>query len=120
MSKLSRKERKLLRRILISAGLLLFVVFMTPHWESHMGPFGSLYETSDGFRYYQPFIPVGYLIAYLIAGGDILYKALRNIKNGQVFDENFLIAIATVGAFATAEYAEAVFVILFYQIGELF
>ena len=50
----------------------------------------------------------------------MLYKAVRNIKNGQVFDENFLMALATVGAFATAEYAEAVFVMLFYQVGELF
>ena len=120
MNKLSRKERKMLRRILVAAALLVFIILMTPYWESYMGPFGSLYETPDGFRYHQPFIPVGYLIAYLIAGWDVLYKALRNIKNGQVFDENFLMAIATVGAFATAEYAEAVFVMLFYQTGELF
>ena len=120
MSKLSRKEQKMLRRILIAAGLLIFIAAMTPFWESHMGPFGSLYETPDGFRYHQPFIPAGYLIAYLIIGWDVLYKAFRNILNGQVFDENFLMAIATVGAFATAEYAEAVFVMLFYQIGELF
>ena len=120
MSKLSRKEKKLLRRILIAAGLLLFIVMMTPYWESHMGPFGSLYETPDGFRYHQPFIPVGYLIAYLIVGWDVVYKAIRNIRNGQVFDENFLMTVATIGAFATAEYAEAVFVMLFYQTGELF
>ena len=120
MSKLSRKERKKLLRILLSAALLIWIVLMTPYWETHMGPFGSLYETPDGFRYHQPLIPVGYLIAYLIIGWDILWKALRNLRNGQVFDENFLMAIATVGAFATAEYAEAVFVMLFFQIGELF
>jgi len=120
MHNLSKKERKLLRRILLAAGLLIFIVVMTPVWESRMGPFGSLYETPDGFRYHQPFIPVAYLIAYLIVGWDILYKAIRNIRNGQIFDENFLMAIATIGAFATAEYSEAVFVMLFYQTGELF
>ena len=61
-----------------------------------------------------------YLLAYLTAGWDVLYKALRNIKNGQVFDENFLMSIATIGAFLTGESAEAVFVMVFYQTGELF
>jgi len=120
MSKLSRKEQKMLRRILIAAALLLFVVLMTPYWESTMGPFGSLHETPDGLRYHQPFLPLGYLIPYLIVGWDVLRKALLGIRNGQVFDENFLMTIATVGAFATAEYPEAVFVMLFYQVGELF
>lgn len=50
----------------------------------------------------------------------VLARSLRNIANGQVFDENFLMALATVGAFGTGEYAEAVFVMLFYQVGELF
>ena len=120
MQILTRKQKKMLRRILIAAGLLLFIVVMTPYWESHMGPFGSLYETPDGLRYHQPFIPVGYLISYLIVGWDVVYKAIRNIRNGQVFDENFLMTVATIGAFATAEYAESVFVMLFYQTGELF
>ena len=61
-----------------------------------------------------------YLVPYLTAGWDVLWKALRNIRNGQVFDENFLMSLATVGAFATGEYAEAVFVMLFYQVGEWF
>ena len=61
-----------------------------------------------------------YLVPYLLIGWDVLWKAVRNIAHGQVFDENFLMAIATVGAFATGEYAEAVFVMLFYQVGELF
>ena len=61
-----------------------------------------------------------FLVPYLLAGWDVLWRALRNIARGRVFDENFLMALATVGAFATAEYAEAVFVMLFYQIGELF
>ena len=61
-----------------------------------------------------------YLISYLIVGFEILKKALRNIKKGKVFDENFLMSIATIGAFAIGEFPEAVAVMLFYQIGELF
>ena len=61
-----------------------------------------------------------YLIPYLIVGYDIIYKAFRNIKNGQVFDENFLMMLATFGAFGVREYSEAVAVMLFYQVGELF
>ncbi len=60
------------------------------------------------------------LPAYAIIGWDVLWKAARNIINGQVFDENFLMALATVGAFFTGEYPEAVAVMLFYQTGELF
>ena len=61
-----------------------------------------------------------YLIPYAIIGWDVLFRALQGIRNKQVFDENFLMGIATVGALATGEYAEAVFVMLFYQVGELF
>lgn len=61
-----------------------------------------------------------YLIVYLVIGYDIVYKALRNISHGQVFDENFLMMIATFGAFGVQEYSEAVAVMLFYQVGELF
>lgn len=61
-----------------------------------------------------------FLVPYLIVGWDIICKAARNIKNGNVFDENFLMCIATFGAFAVGEYLEAVAVMLFYQIGELF
>ena len=64
--------------------------------------------------------PVLYLIPYGIIGWDVLWRAIRNIKNGQVFDENFLMAVATVGAFGCGEYPEAVAVMLFYQVGELF
>ena len=99
MYHLSRKEQKMLRRILLSAALLILCKVL---------PF-------SGFP-----AAVCYLIPYLLVGWDVLYKAVRNIRNGQVFDENFLMAIATVGAFATQEYAEAVFVMLFYQTGELF
>ncbi|NLH45140.1 MAG: cadmium-translocating P-type ATPase [Acholeplasmataceae bacterium] len=61
-----------------------------------------------------------YLAAYLIVGGDVVWRALRNIARMQVFDENFLMFIATVGAFIIGEYPEAVGVMLFYQLGELF
>ncbi len=61
-----------------------------------------------------------FLVPYAIIGWDVLWRAARNIARGQVFDENFLMALATVGAFATGEYPEAVFVMLFYQVGELF
>ena len=61
-----------------------------------------------------------FLVSYLIIGGDVLISALKNILKGQIFDENFLMAIATVGAFAIGEYPEGVAVMLFYQLGELF
>lgn len=67
-----------------------------------------------------PFELALFIIAYLLAGGDIVIRALRNIVRGQVFDENFLMAIATIGAFAIGEYSEGVAVMLFYQVGELF
>ena len=99
MSKLTRKERKMLCRILTAAFLLILIKLL---------PLEGWMAT------------VCYLVPYLIIGWDVLYGAIRNILNGQVFDEDFLMAIATVGAFATAEYAEAVFVMLFFQTGELF
>ncbi|PGT75283.1 cadmium-translocating P-type ATPase [Bacillus cereus] len=61
-----------------------------------------------------------FVFAYLLIGGDIVWRAVRNITRGQVFDENFLMAIATLGAFAIQQYSEAVAVMLFYQVGELF
>ena len=63
---------------------------------------------------------VAYLIPYFIVGGKVLKKAAKNIANGQVFDENFLMSIATIGAFVLGDYSEAVAVMLFYQVGELF
>lgn len=56
-----------------------------------------------------------FLVPYLLAGGDVLWRALRNILRGQVFDENFLMAVATIGAFCIGEYPEAVLVMVFYQ-----
>ena len=61
-----------------------------------------------------------FIISYIIVGYEILIKALRNIIKGKVFDENFLMSVATIGAFAIGEFPEAVAVMLFYQIGELF
>ena len=61
-----------------------------------------------------------YIISYLLVGAKIVQKAVKNILKGEVFDENFLMAIATLGAFGIGEFPEAVAVMLFYQIGELF
>ena len=58
-----------------------------------------------------------FLVSYLLAGGDVLFKALRNIIKGQIFDENFLMGIATIGAICIKEYPEAVMVMILYQIG---
>ena len=61
-----------------------------------------------------------YIIAYIIVGYDIVLKAIRNIFKGKVLDENFLMTVATIGAFCIKEFPEAVAVMLFYQVGELF
>ena len=61
-----------------------------------------------------------YLVLYLAIGYDVIFKAIRNISHGQIFDENFLMLIATIGAFATFEFEEAVAVLVFYQFGEFF
>ena len=102
---MSKKQKKMVRRIVIAAVLLVIVKVLC---AMEILPENGLLTA------------VCYLAPYAVIGWDVLYRAVRNIKNGQVFDENFLMALATVGAFATAEYAEAVFVMLFYQIGELF
>jgi Cd2+/Zn2+-exporting ATPase len=61
-----------------------------------------------------------YVTAYLLVGWDVIFQAIKNIKNGKVFDEHFLMSIATIGAFALGEYVEGIAVMLFYQIGEMF
>lgn len=104
MSKLSRKQKKMLYRIIAGAVLLILAV-LVPY---------------EGVWRFVLFLP-----AYFTVGWDVLWKAAKNIAHGQVFDENFLMALATVGAFCTGffgegEYPEAVFVMLFYQVGELF
>lgn len=102
---MNKKQKKMLRRILITVSMVLLL---------------NLIPTTGLVKL------VLYLTAYWIIGNDILKKAARGILNRQVFDENFLMAIATVGAFALAiysksgDYNEAIAVMLFYQIGELF
>ena len=72
-----------------------------------------------GGLYYKEYISLAFFfIAYMIVGGDILYLALKNIINGNIFDENFLMAVATVGAFIIGQYPEAITVMLLYKIGE--
>ena len=61
-----------------------------------------------------------FIVAYIVVGLEIVKKAIRNIFRGKVFDENFLMSVATIGAFAIGEFPEAVAVMLFYQVGELF
>ena len=102
---MSRKQRKMLIRILAAAVLLIALNFIPTDGAARL---------------------ILYLIPYLVIGYDILLKALKGIKNHQVFDESFLMAVATIGAIALAihkksgDYTEAVAVMLFYQIGELF
>ena len=83
---------------------------------------GAIILTAAIFVPKNLFIPrlILFLISYFTVGYDVLFKAVKNIKKGQIFDENFLMAIATLGAFAIKEFPEAVSVMLFYQIGEMF
>lgn len=104
---MTKKQKNMLTRILVTA--ILYVALVA---ADHMKMFPAVFE---GWK--RLFL---YLIPYFVIGWDILYKAVRNIKNGQVFDENFLMAVATIGAFGVNEYSEAVAVMLFYQVGELF
>ena len=104
---MNKKQKKMLVRIIIA-----FVLFAGLFVCGHMGLLESIEHTWILF--------VVYLIPYLVIGYDIIFKAARNISHGQVFDENFLMMIATFGAFGVREYSEAVAVMLFYQVGELF
>lgn len=104
---MTKKQKKIRLRIII-AGILFLILFLL----EHLG-YLKAYETSW-------WLPLIFFIPYVIIGYDIVWKALRNIRRGQVFDENFLMMIATFGAFGVREYSEAVAVMLFYQIGELF
>ncbi len=96
---MSKKQKRTFLRILL--GALLFVA--------------ALLIPQEGIGRLFLFLP-----AYLVVGGDVLWKACRHIAQGQVFDENFLMSIATMGAFFVGEYPEGVAVMLFYQVGELF
>lgn len=82
---------------------------------------GTIFILASLLPIENPYLELAiYLVAYAITGGDVIVKAVRNIGRGQVFDENFLMTIATAGAFIVSEYPEGVAVMLFYQIGELF
>ena len=96
---MTNRQKKWLIRIIISFVLLIIVRILN----------------FNGWLKY-----VSYLVPYAIIGWDVLWRAVRNITHGQVFDENFLMAIATIGAFFTGECIEGVAVMLFYQVGELF
>ena len=115
---MNKKQRKWRNRIIVALALFA-VVFAIDHMlplEEWLGPAGAIY-----------LLFVLYLVPYLIAGHDVLARAGRNIISGQVFDENFLMAVATIGAFAMVAFpeaepsmAEGCAVMLFYQVGELF
>ena len=101
--------------------LLVWAMFGPTLWLPAGLPFVSVGRTAaDGTAAFALAAWARFLIPYLVIGWDGLWRAVRNIAHGQVFDENFLMAIATVGALFIGEYAEAVFVMLFYQVGELF
>ena len=100
---MTKKQKKVLIRIIVSAVLLAGIMIIT-----------KLVEINKWIQL------VLYLVPYLIIGYDILKKAVKGIFKGQIFDENFLMAVATVGAVALGEFSEGAAVMLFYQIGELF
>ena len=101
---MNKKQKKMLVRIIVAA---LLVVLLTLIPESIIGE--------------KSIVQLGlFLIPYLIIGYDILKKAFKGIRNKQVFDENFLMAVATIGAIILGDYKEGVAVMLFYQVGELF
>lgn len=100
---MTKKQKKVLIRIIVSAVLLAGIMIIT-----------KLVEINKWIQFAL------YLVPYLIIGYDILKKALKGIFKGQIFDENFLMAVATVGAVALGEFSEGAAVMLFYQIGELF
>ncbi len=104
---MTKKQKAMLSRI-IAAFIIYITLAVTDHMEilpEGLGLWGKM---------------ALYLVPYVLIGWDIVYKAFRNIRNGQVFDENFLMTVATFGAFGVGEYSEAVAVMLFYQVGELF
>lgn len=103
---MTKKQKTMLARIIAA-----FLIYIPLFAASHKGAVEGLSA---------PVNFAVFLVPYLVIGWDIVYKAVRGIVNGQVFDENFLMTIATFGAFGVGEYSEAVAVMLFYQVGELF
>lgn len=112
---MTKKQKKVLRRIIISA-VLLVAMAVTFTVLDKIG----MVDLENPSVMWRCIEIVAYLIPYLVIGYDILKKAFLGIIHGEVFDENFLMAIATVGAMVLGEYKEASAVMLFYQIGELF
>jgi len=80
----------------------------------------AIFGIATAFKFSFALELVLYLISYILVGGEVVLRALKNIARGQVFDENFLMGVATIGAFAIGQYPEGVAVMLFYQLGELF
>ena len=127
---MTKKQKKTLVRIITAAVLLVAVslipdqIYPAGRWvidlTNQWSPPADWLETGYTVYSWGAVRLLLYLIPYLIIGWDILWKAIRNIGRGQVFDENFLMCVATVGALVLGEYAEAVGVMLFYQVGELF
>lgn len=104
---MNKKQKAMLARIIVA-----FIIYILAIISEKSG-------VLENFSGIWPKLIV-FLVPYLIIGWDIIYKAGRGIINGQVFDENFLMTIATFGAFGVKEYSEAVAVMHFYQVGELF
>lgn len=108
---MNKKQKRQLKKIILALVLLVIMVIIQK----------LIIDKLDlGNVLSRVILTAMYLVPYLIIGGKVLAKAGRNILNGQVFDENFLMTLATVGAFILAEYTEAAAVMLFYQVGELF
>lgn len=96
---MTKKQKKQFYRIIVAAGIYILTMVLPLSFNIEM---------------------IGLLLSYVIIGWDIIWKAITNIMHGQVFDENFLMTVATIGAICLGEYAEGVAVMLFYQVGELF
>ncbi len=117
---MTRKQKKALYRILIAFVLFVVCLLFPTIWLSGPIPLLSVVQDRNGCGAYALARWPLFLVPYLVIGWDILAKSARNIMNGQVFDENFLMSVATIGAFGCGEYPEAAAVMLFYQVGELF
>lgn len=128
---MTKKQKKNLKRIIIAA-VIVAALMIFERVSGKIAPINTFIENNS--LIYNIILLAAYLAAYWVIGGDILKKAIRGISKGQVFDENFLMAVATVGAMVLgalvsfgiissaeeANYSEGVAVMLFYQIGELF
>ncbi len=97
----SANLKKWMYRLILVVGSALFII-------------GNIFEFTPQIGF------IVFLVSYLLVGGEVVLRALKNISKGQVFDENFLMSVATIGAFAIGEYPEGVAVMLFYQVGEAF